>query len=104
MNIIVFASRFEDRNWKPWEIECTDEELDAVYDSAVAKARDRLNFGPPDLVDYLFGATYIFDIALGPAESPRGGDTRVHAVCVDGVLFGSSTELSQQFELLRNVA
>ena len=56
MNIIVFASRFEDRNWKPWEIECTDEELDAVYDSAVAKARDRLNFGPPDLRGLLFSA------------------------------------------------
>lgn len=104
MNIIVFASRFEDRNWKPWERKCTPEELDAVYDSAVAKALDRLNFGRPDLMDYLFGASYIFDIALGPAESPHAGDTRVHGVCVDGVLFGSLTQLSQQFELLRNVA
>jgi hypothetical protein len=104
MNIIVFACRFEDRNWKAWEHECTAEEGDAVHDSAMAKAQDRLNFGPPELMDYLFGAHYIFEIARGSAERPREADTRVHAVCVDGMLFGSSTQLSQQFGLLKNVA
>ncbi len=104
MEIIVFAKRVESGNWNLWEHTCTEEEANAVHDSAVAKTQDRLNFGPPDLIDYVFGAGYIFDISSGSAESSRNGDTRVYGVCVDGELFGNSTELSRHFELLRKVA
>ncbi|MGB8028035.1 MAG: hypothetical protein WCF30_00085 [Terracidiphilus sp.] len=95
MEIIVFAKKFRAGNWEVWEHTCSEEEVDAVEDSARAKAVDRFSFEPPLAVDYLGGARYIFDVARGESDNPRDGDTCVHGVSVDGVLIGVSEELSR---------
>jgi len=104
MEIVAFAKRFENGSWRAWEHECTDQEVEAVLDSAQAKAQNRLHFGPPTYLDCLEGARYVLDVAFGTAGSPRDGDMRVQGVSVDGVLFGISYELSQHFPLLKRVA
>ncbi len=95
MEIIVFAERFEHGMWGVWEHKCSEEELAAVEDSARAKAQNRLSFGPPLPADYLEGARYIFDVAFGPKDNPRDGDTRVNGVCVDGVVVGVLRKISR---------
>lgn len=90
MEIVVFGRRFGNGNWEQWEHTCSEEEMLWVEDSTAAKAQDRSHFGPPLPIDYLKGARYIFDVAYGPAGSPRDGDTRVHGVSVNGVRVESS--------------
>jgi len=41
MKIVVLAERFENGAWRDWEHNCDDQEVDAVIDSANAKAADR---------------------------------------------------------------
>jgi len=97
MEIVIFAERFKNGIWKAWEHTCSDEELAAVEDSARAKAQNRLSFGPPLPADYLEGARYIFNVAFGPQDNPRDGDTRVNGVCVDGVVVGVLQKLGRHF-------
>ena len=104
MEIIVFARRFENGNWGLWEHTCSEEEVDAVKDSAQAKAYARFSLAPPILIDYLAGARYIFDVAFGPLNEPRDGDTRVHGACIDGILIGISDELSRHAAEAEKVA
>ena len=87
MRIIVFAERFEDGAWRHWQHLCTEEEVEAVVDSANAKAADRLQSQPSHL-DYLTGAAYIFNVAFGPKENPKNGDTRVYGTVVDDIPIG----------------
>jgi hypothetical protein len=104
MEIIVLAKKFRNGNWQVWEHLCSEEEVDAVKDSAREKALDRMTFEPPIPVDYLWGAQYIFDVARGESDNPRDGDTRVHGVSVDGVLIGVSEELSRYIRQSDKVA
>lgn len=87
-----------------WEHTCSEEEVDAVKDSAQAKANARFSLGPPTLIDYLAGARYIFDVAFGQLDNPRDGDTRVHGACVDGIVIGISHELSRHVAVAEKVA
>jgi hypothetical protein len=57
---------------------CSEEELDAVKDSARAKALERAVVGPPRSMDYLEGARYIFNVARGGLDSPAEGDTQIY--------------------------
>jgi hypothetical protein len=104
MEIIVFARRFENGNWGMWEHTCSEEEVDAVKDSAQARAYARFSLASPVLIDYLAGARYIFDAAFGPLDRPRDGDTRVHGVCVDGIVVGISDELRRPAAVAEKVA
>lgn len=104
VEIVVFAKRFGAGKWEVWEHTCSEEEVDAVQDSARAKTMDRLSFEPPVAVDYLWGARYVFDVARGESDNPRDGDTCVHGVSVDGVLIGVSEELSRYIRQSDKVA
>jgi hypothetical protein len=96
MDILIFAKRFCNGNWVAWQHQCTEGEAEAVADSARAKAQDRLNFDSSDGDDYLAGARYIYDVAYGLLDHPRDGDTRVHAVSVNGMLIAMSEEPARQ--------
>ena len=93
MEIVVFLSRFGNGNWELWKHTCNEEEVEGVVDSALAKAADRFSAGRPNLIDYLAGARYIFNVAYGETNNPKDGDTCVHGVCVDGMLIGIHDEL-----------
>jgi hypothetical protein len=97
MQITLFARRFENGDWKDWEHVCTTDDIDAVVDSAIAKAQDRGRHGTPTLIDYLDGARYIFNVARGSMENPRDGDTEVYGVVVDRMLIGKYEELQRHF-------
>lgn len=103
MKIVVLAERFEDGAWRDWEHTCDEEEVDAVADSAMAKASDRSK-PTPLYSDYLFGARYIFNVAFGPLDQPKDGDTRVYAAVVDGMLIGEYSKIEQHFLLKPKVA
>lgn len=96
MKITVFAERFEDGAWRHWQHTCSEEEVEAVVDSANAKAADRLQ-SQPSHIDYLTGAAYIFDAAFGAREDPKDGDIRVYGVIVDDILIGSYCKIEQFF-------
>ena len=98
MKIIVLAERFEAGVWRDWEHICDEENLDAVIDSASAKARDRLH-SKPTYIDYLKGAAYIFDVARGPREDPRDGDIQVYGVIVDEMVIGTREKVQRHFLL-----
>ena len=99
MHITVFALRFERGVWLDWEHTCDENELEAVADSARAKALDLEPVGIPLYLDYLEGAKYVFNTAFGPAGSPREGDTNVYAVVVDQMVIGRYEELERHFAL-----
>lgn len=101
MRIIVLAERFEAGVWKDWEHTCGEEEVDAVIDSANAKARDQLQ-SKPSYIDYLKGAAYLFDVAYGSRENPRDGDTQVYGVIVDEVVIGNREKV-QRHRLLKDL-
>lgn len=101
MRIIVLAERFEAGVWKDWEHTCGEEEVDAVIDSANAKARDQLQ-SKPSCIDYLKGAAYVFDVAYGSRENPRDGDTQVYGVIVDEVVIGTREKV-QRHRLLKDL-
>ena len=104
MEFVVFAKRFKNGSWEVWEHKCSDEEIGAVEDSARAKAVDRLSFDSPVPFDYLHGARYIFDVAYGVEGDPKDGDTVVHGVCVNGILIGTSGELTRYSHPSKKVA
>jgi hypothetical protein len=99
MLITIFAIRFEGGVWTDWEHLCEGEELEAVFDSAKAKAVDHGRPGNPLYSDYLEGAKYIFNVAFGSAESPREGDTDVYAILVGEMILGNYQELQRHFAL-----
>ena len=99
MLITIFATRFQGEVWKDWEHICNEEEVEAVVDSANAKADERIRGGSPNFADYLAGARYIFDVACGPRERPREGDTEVYGVLVDEVVIARFERLREHFAL-----
>lgn len=96
MKIIVLAERFDENVWRDWEHICTDEEVEAVIDSANAKCADRMH-SRPSYIDYLMGAAYIFDVAFGVPENPRNGDTQVYGAIVDEMLIGITDKVERHF-------
>jgi len=100
MKIVVLAERFENGAWRDWQHMCDEEEVAAVIDSSNAKAADRMQ-SRPSYIDYLTGAAYIFDVAFGPRENPKDGDTRVYGAIVDEMLIGISEKIERHF---RNAA
>lgn len=99
MLITIFAVRFLAGVWKDWEHLCNEEEVDAVADSAKAKADEREPGGTPTFTDYLLGARYIFNVAFGPPENPKEGDTSVYGVLVDEVVIARFQQLREHFAL-----
>jgi hypothetical protein len=99
MLITVFATRFSGGVWKDWEHTCTEEEVEAIADTANAKADERCPGGTPVFADYLEGARYIFNVAFGPPESPREGDTDVYGVLVDEIVIARFKELREHFAM-----
>lgn len=99
MKIIVLAERFEDGQWKDWEHICNEAEIDAVADSAMAKAADHMHLSQPAYIDYLDGAAYIFNVARGMREAPRDGDVRVYAAIVNNILIGINDDIERHFRL-----
>lgn len=97
MRITIFALRFEGGFWKDWENNCDEEEIEAVADSASAKAFDNGRPGKPTYVDFLEGARYIFDVAFGPRETPQEGDTEVFGVLVDRIVIGRFDQMQRHF-------
>jgi hypothetical protein len=53
MEMMVFAIRYEDGAWKEYVHDCTNEEIEAIVDSAMAKAFERFRSGTPDHTDFL---------------------------------------------------
>ena len=97
MQITVFALRFEGGSWKDWEHACDEEELEAVLDSANAKALESGRPGKPTYFDFLQGARFIFDVAFGPREDPKEGDTEVFGVLVDRMVIGRLEPMRRHF-------
>jgi hypothetical protein len=104
MKIIILAERFEDGAWGNWEHICNEQEVEAVVDSAKAKAADRMHFPHPCYIDYLTGSAYIFDVAYGPRNDPRDGDTRVYGAIVDEMLIGMYGKVEHHFLLKQGAA
>jgi hypothetical protein len=77
MEMMVFAIRYEYGAWKEYLHTCTNEEIEAIVDSAMAKAFERFRSGTPDHTDFLAGARYMFNISRGTADRPAEGDIRV---------------------------
>jgi hypothetical protein len=95
--VIVFGLRSESGDWKPWEHTCTVDEVEAVVDSAKAKAADYGRPGQLTCVDYLEGSRYMFNVAYGPRERPADGDIRVYGVRVDRIVIGEYEQLKRHF-------
>jgi hypothetical protein len=77
MEMMVFAIRYEYGAWKEYLHTCTNEEIEAIVDSAMAKAFERFRSGTPDHNDFLAGARYMFNVSRGTADRPAEGDIRV---------------------------
>lgn len=90
MRIIIFAKRFEGGSWKSWEHECDPDEVEAMLDSAAAKAFSRTFSRVPTDIDYREAARYEFDRAYGTADKPVEGDVRV--LRVDVIISASRPE------------
>lgn len=100
MNIVLLAERFESGKWRHWRHWCDADEIDAVVDSASAKARDKANFGSPSPMDYLMGARYIFNVAYGLKDDPKDGDTQVYGLIVDQIMIAFHERFERHFVLL----
>ncbi len=77
MQFIVYCVRYTDRGWKKHRHVCSDQENEAVVDSAKAYALMRFPDQKLTFSDYLAGARYMFDVAFGPRDQPVIGDTVV---------------------------
>jgi hypothetical protein len=97
MRITIFALRFEGGVWKDWEHNCDEEEIEAVADSASAKALENGRPAKPTYVDFLEGARYIFDVAFGLRENPQKGDIEVFGVLVDRMVIGQFEQMQRHF-------
>jgi hypothetical protein len=96
MKIVVLAERFEDSAWRDWQHTCNEGEVEAVIDSANAKAGDRAQ-SQASFIDYLSGAAYVFNVAFGTREGPKDGDTRVYAAIVNEMLIGTYDKIERHF-------
>jgi len=103
VEIVVFAKVFRKGNWEISEHRCSDEDVDAVEDSARAYAQNRLSVHPLP-IDYLQAAKYVFEVACGPEDKPKEGDTRVHGVSVNAILIEVRDESSQSSHEPKKVA
>lgn len=103
MKIVVLAERFEEGAWRDWEHTCDQDDIEAILDSAYAKALDH-GHHRPSYIDYLHGARYIFNVANGPKHTPREGDTRVYAAIVDEMLIGIVDKIEHHLLLKNRVA
>jgi hypothetical protein len=97
MYITVFATWYLGRSWIDWQHHCNEEEVEAVADSANAKANERISGAPPTYDDYLEGARYIFNVEFGPGISPIEGDMNVYGALVNGVVIARLEELRKHF-------
>jgi hypothetical protein len=95
MKTVIFAEQFKHGSWDVWEHDCTRREVEAVFDAAFARAHQRSPHGQPVHDDFLQGARSVFNIAIGAAESPRDGDTRVYCVCMGQVVIGVYEKIRQ---------
>jgi len=100
MKIVVFAEKFVGGAWHHWKHICNEDDIEAITDSAYVKAMDRVNFGDPSPMDYLMGARYIFNVANGPEDSPKEGDTRVYALLLNQIIIGFSEMFERHFLFL----
>lgn len=96
MKIIVLAERFEEGAWKDWEHTGDKGEVEAIIDSANAKASDRMK-SRPSYIDYLRGSAYIFNVTRGTPEKPKDGDTRVYGAIVDEMLIGIGDKVARHY-------
>ena len=99
MQITIFATRFEVGVWKDWEHVCSSAETEAVIDSANAEAIEHGRIREPELIDYLEGARYIFDVAFGTKNNPLDGDTKVYGVLVGSMVIANYQELQRHIAL-----
>jgi hypothetical protein len=95
--LIVIGARSESGVWHAWEHTCTPDEVEAVVDSAKAKAQDYGRPGQLTYVDHLEDARYMFNVAYGPSESPADGDIRVYGVRVDRIVIGEYEHVKRHF-------
>ncbi|HWH59042.1 MAG TPA: hypothetical protein VN682_15550 [Terriglobales bacterium] len=95
MRIIIFAKRFESGSWNSWEHECDPDEVEAMLDSAAAKAFSRTFSRVPTDIDYREAGRYEFDRAYGTAANPAEGDVRV--LRVDVIMSASRSEEGNDF-------
>ncbi len=98
MQINVFAIRFTGGTWKKCEHYCSQEEADAVIESARAKAFESLRYQTPQYADYLAGAAYVFNVAYGLPDKPAEGDMLVVGVQVDGKTVRYTTDVEHLLE------
>ena len=66
--------------------------------SSILPSREHTNahpHGQPIHDDFLEGARAVFNVALGTAESPSDGDTRVYCVCMGKVVIGVYEKVRQ---------
>jgi hypothetical protein len=95
MKTVVFAEQFRNGRWDVWEHACASDEVEAIFDSAFDRAHQRSSHGQPVHHDFLDGARSIFNVALGSADSPSDGDTRVYCVCMGQIVIGIYEKVRQ---------
>ena len=95
MEIVVFAEQFRNGRWDVWEHTCAPNEIDAVVDCALVRAKVRSSNGRPIHDDFLEGARCTFDVTRGSENRPKDGDIRVYCVSVDRIVIGVYDKIRQ---------
>ena len=88
MRIIIFAEQFMNSSWDVWEHACSQNEAQALVDSARTIAKTHTPKGRLAHEDFLQSARQIFDVAHGTPACPRHGDIRVYCICIDQTVIG----------------
>ncbi len=101
MEIVVFAEQFTNGSWDVWEHTCSPNEIEAVVDTAVVRAKVRSSNGRLIHDDFLESARCTFNVAHGPANNPMDGDIRVYCVCVDQFVIGEFEKIRRYSEDIR---
>jgi hypothetical protein len=100
MKIVVYAEQFKDGSWDVWEHMCSQKEVDAIVNTAINRANGRALNSKPNHSDLLVGARRQFDVASGPAVTPKEGDTRVYCLCIDQLVIGVYKKIRQHSQRL----
>ena len=93
MQITIFAARFAGNSWKEYQHLCSQEEAEAVIESAKAKAFEKFRYQTPQYADYLAGAGYVFNVAYGSQDKPAEGDSLVLGVQLDDKIVRHTTDI-----------
>lgn len=88
MEIVIYAEQFSNGSCEVWEHTCSPKEVQAIVDSARARANDRGLSVHPIHDDFLESARSVFDVTRDSAGNPRDGDRRVYCICVDQLVIG----------------